>query len=460
MEAIAAGRVRVGGSPAQAPARLVGVGEPIQVVGEPPRFVSRGGEKLAAALERFALSVHGRRALDAGSSTGGFTDCLLQAGAAHVDAVDVGRGQLAWPLRDDPRVTVREKTNVRTLLPEHLGGAVDVTVADLSFISLITVAPALARCTMADGDLVLLVKPQFEAGRARVGKGGIVRDPDVHRSVLREVRDGLAGAGLFVVDVMPSPLTGADGNVEFFVRCDAHGPALDDDRLDRGRHGVTMTVRAVGLVPHPHREAAAELARYATVRLAGVGIDVRCPGDPAAELDPAGLDVVISLGGDGTMLRAVDLAYEAGVPVLGVNVGQMGYLTEVEPEDFDSALDRLVAGDYEVAERMVLEITVESAGPAEGRWFALNEAVLEKVAHRPTRPAGSRDQRDVLHDLRRRRSDRRHPDRLHRVFVLGARSDRVAPSPVSPPDPGVAAHAVRPFARTRGRGDVAVRRVR
>ena len=232
VEAIAAGRVRVGGSPAQAPARLVGVGEPIQVVGAPPRFVSRGGEKLVAALERFALSVRDRRALDAGSSTGGFTDCLLQAGAAHVDAVDVGRGQLAWPLRDNPRVTVREKTNVRTLLPEHLGGAVDVTVADLSFISLITVAPALARCTKADGDFVLLVKPQFEAGRARVGKGGIVRDPDVHRSVLREVREGLGGAGLFVVDVMPSPLTGADGNVEFFVRCDAHGPALDDDRLD------------------------------------------------------------------------------------------------------------------------------------------------------------------------------------------------------------------------------------
>jgi 23S rRNA (cytidine1920-2'-O)/16S rRNA (cytidine1409-2'-O)-methyltransferase len=232
VEAIAAGRVRVGGSPAQAPARLVAVGEPIQVVGDPPRFVSRGGEKLVAALERFGLSVRDRRALDAGSSTGGFTDCLLHAGAAHVDAVDVGRGQLAWSLRDNPRVTVREKTNVRTLLPEDLGGAVDVTVADLSFISLITVASALARCTTGDGDLVLLVKPQFEAGRARVGKGGIVRDPEVHRSVLREVRDGLGGAGLFVVDVMPSPLTGADGNVEFFVRCDAHGPALGNDRLD------------------------------------------------------------------------------------------------------------------------------------------------------------------------------------------------------------------------------------
>jgi len=210
----------------------VAAGESIQVTGEGPRFVSRGGEKLAAALERFAVPVAGRRALDAGASTGGFTDCLLQAGAAHVVAVDVGRGQLAWSLREDARVTVLERTNVRALEPAEVGGEVDLTVADLSFISLLTVAPALARCTRADGDLVLLVKPQFEAGRARIGKGGIVRDPDVHRAVLHEVRDGLRAAGLFVVDVMASPLRGADGNVEFLVRCDSHGLALSDERLD------------------------------------------------------------------------------------------------------------------------------------------------------------------------------------------------------------------------------------
>ena len=232
VEAIAAGRVRVAGSPAQGPTRLVGAGEPIQVTGEGPRFVSRGGEKLAAALERFAVPVRERRALDAGASTGGFTDCLLQAGAGHVVAVDVGRGQLAWSLREDARVTVLERTNVRALEPDDLGGAVDLTVADLSFISLLTVAPALARCTRPGGDLVLLVKPQFEAGRARIGKGGIVRDPDVHRAVLHEVRDGLRAAGLFVLDVMASPLRGADGNVEFLVRCDSRGPAVDDETLD------------------------------------------------------------------------------------------------------------------------------------------------------------------------------------------------------------------------------------
>ena len=232
VEAIAAGRVLVGGSPASGPTRMVGPDEAISVTGEGPRFVSRGGEKLVGALAQFHVPVTGRRALDAGASTGGFTDCLLQAGAAHVVAVDVGRGQLAWSLREDPRVTVMERTNVRALEPSDIGGEVELTVADLSFISLVTVAPALARCTADDGDFVLLVKPQFEAGKARIGKGGIVRDPNVHRAVLREVRDGLAAAGLFVTDIVCSPLRGADGNVEFLVHCDRSGPALADDRLD------------------------------------------------------------------------------------------------------------------------------------------------------------------------------------------------------------------------------------
>jgi NAD+ kinase len=141
-----------------------------------------------------------------------------------------------------------------------------------------------------------------------------------------------------------------------------------------------VSVRTVGLVPHPSRDTAAALVARASERLAAHGIEVRTPiTEGGTDLDTDGLDVVISLGGDGTMLRAVDTAYEAGVPVLGVNVGQMGYLTEVEPSEFDAALDRLIAGDFEVAERMVLEMTVESSGSAKGRWFALNEAVLEKV---------------------------------------------------------------------------------
>ena len=232
VDAIRAGRVLVGGAPAATPARQVGADEAIRVAAPAREFVSRGGEKLAAALDAFAVTVEGRRALDAGASTGGFTDCLLQRGVVHVDAVDVGRGQLAWSLRTDPRVTARERVNVRGLTPSDIGGPVDLAVADLSFISLLTVAPALARCTADDADLVLLVKPQFEAGRARVGRGGVVRDPAVHADVLHRVARGLAELGLPVVGVMRSPLLGADGNVEFLVHCRKGAVPVPDAALD------------------------------------------------------------------------------------------------------------------------------------------------------------------------------------------------------------------------------------
>jgi 23S rRNA (cytidine1920-2'-O)/16S rRNA (cytidine1409-2'-O)-methyltransferase len=234
--AIAEGRVVVAGAPAASPARQVQPGDPIIVAGPGPRFVSRGGEKLDGVLARFAMDVGDQRCLDAGASTGGFTDCLLQRGAGHVYAVDVGRGQLAWSLREDPRVSVLERTNVRHLEDADIGGAVPVVVADLSFISLLTVAPALARCTTPDGDLVLLVKPQFEAGRQKVGRGGVVRDPEVHADVLVAVVAGLARTGIVVIDVIDSPLHGADGNREFFVHGRRHGVAVPKDRLIEVAH--------------------------------------------------------------------------------------------------------------------------------------------------------------------------------------------------------------------------------
>ncbi len=234
VEAVTAGRVLVGGAPASTPARHVGDDEAISVVGPPPPYVSRGGEKLAAALDVFPVAVSGRRALDAGASTGGFTDCLLQRGAREVVAVDVGRGQLAWGLQTDPRVRAMDRLNVRNLVPEDLGGAVPLAVADLSFISLLTVAPALARCTTPDADLILLVKPQFEAGRARVGKGGVVRDPDVHREVLASVAAGLTALELPVVGAIVSPITGADGNREFLVHVARAALAIEIDTLLAG----------------------------------------------------------------------------------------------------------------------------------------------------------------------------------------------------------------------------------
>ena len=232
-EAVEAGRVIVGGAPTRSVARQVSEQEAIVLTGAPPRFVSRGGDKLDAALERFAVDVRDRRVLDAGASTGGFTHCLLQRGAATVVAVDVGRGQLDWSLRQDDRVLLLERTNLRSLELADIGGeACAAAVADLSFISLTLVAPALARLTTPAAELVLLVKPQFEAGRAQVSRGGIVREPDVHRKVLADVVHGLAAASLGVTQAMPSPLRGGAGNVEFLVHARKGEPTITAADLD------------------------------------------------------------------------------------------------------------------------------------------------------------------------------------------------------------------------------------
>ena len=224
---IASGRVLVGGAPTREPARQVAPSDAITVQADSARFVSRGGEKLDGAMEAFGVDVRGLRALDAGASTGGFTDCLLQRGAREVVAADVGHGLLAWKLQQDPRVTVMDRTNVRFLDAAAIGGPVDVIVADLSFIGLRTVAPALVRCACPDATFVLLVKPQFEAPRDDVGAGGIVRDPAVRQAVLQRVVDDLAEAGLLVSGIVRSSITGTTGNIEYLVR-----GSLTGDRLD------------------------------------------------------------------------------------------------------------------------------------------------------------------------------------------------------------------------------------
>lgn len=213
------------GAPADKAARLVAPDEALAVRGPPPRFVGRGGEKVDAALERFPIEVEGREALDAGASTGGFTDALLQRGAHRVVAVDVGHGQLDARLRADPRVVVRERTNVRELSgPDSVGGAVDIVTADLSFISLRTVLPALLAVARPAADLVVLVKPQFEAGRQEAARAkGVISDPAVWRRVLEEVKGALVDHGAVIMGAMVSPLTGADGNVEFLLWARAPG---------------------------------------------------------------------------------------------------------------------------------------------------------------------------------------------------------------------------------------------
>jgi 23S rRNA (cytidine1920-2'-O)/16S rRNA (cytidine1409-2'-O)-methyltransferase len=217
---VLANRVRINGAVASRAGALVGEEDRVELVA-PPRFVSRGGEKLAHALEWFGLDVAGNVVADVGASTGGFTDCLLQAGAERVYAIDVGYGQLAERLRTDPRVVVMDRTNVRHLaeLPE----AVDGVTIDVSFISLRLVLPVVARWLKPGGWCVPLVKPQFEAGREQVGKGGVVRDPSVHRRVLIEILQAAAESGLVVRGLTRSPLTGPAGNVEFLAHLTAGG---------------------------------------------------------------------------------------------------------------------------------------------------------------------------------------------------------------------------------------------
>jgi 23S rRNA (cytidine1920-2'-O)/16S rRNA (cytidine1409-2'-O)-methyltransferase len=211
-------RVQVDGAPVRKPSTLVLPGQQLVVGGPPPRFVSRGGEKLQGAIERFGIDLTGATVLDAGISTGGFADCAIQAGAARVIGFDVGYGQLAERLRRDERVELHERTNVRELTLASVGGRpVDVLVADLSFISLTTVLPTLLPLVAVAGCAIVLVKPQFEVGRARVGRGGIVRDAEARSDALAAVAAAAARLGWPVVDLMPSPIRGAAGNIEFLA---------------------------------------------------------------------------------------------------------------------------------------------------------------------------------------------------------------------------------------------------
>ncbi|MGH8776982.1 MAG: TlyA family RNA methyltransferase [Jiangellaceae bacterium] len=235
---IADGRVSIGGRVAAKPATGIGPDDPIVVADSqrPDDYVSRGGHKLAGALDVFepeGLSVEGRRCLDAGASTGGFTDVLLRRGAARVVAVDVGYGQLAWSLRSDPRVAVVDRTNVRELTSDVVGEPVELVVADLSFISLRLVLGPLVACAVPHADFVVMVKPQFEVGRDQVGRGGVVRDPDQRADAVRSVATAAGDAGLGVAGVTASPLPGPSGNVEYFLWLRAGSPPVDPAAVDR-----------------------------------------------------------------------------------------------------------------------------------------------------------------------------------------------------------------------------------
>ena len=226
---IADGRVTVRGTVAGKPATAVETDAPVVVreLADEPDWASRGAHKLVGALEKFPVAVDGRRCLDAGASTGGFTDVLLSKGAREVVAADVGRGLLVWRLQTDDRVVVLDKTNVRALTPEQTGGPVDLVVADLSFISLRLVLPALLSCADEDADLLPMVKPQFEVGKERLGSGGVVRDPALRAEAVLDLLKAAGELGLRPHGVVASPLPGPSGNVEYFAWL-RRGTPLDD----------------------------------------------------------------------------------------------------------------------------------------------------------------------------------------------------------------------------------------
>ncbi|HEY2139568.1 MAG TPA: TlyA family RNA methyltransferase [Chthoniobacterales bacterium] len=214
--AIMAGEIRVGDAIVDKASAKVAPDAPVSVQAG-PAYVGRGGSKLEGALAHFALSVDGVTALDIGASTGGFTDCLLQHGARKVYAIDVGHGQLAWKIRSDPRVVVREKLNARFINRSDIPEPIDFCVADVSFISLTLILPNAFELITPNGMLLALIKPQFELQASDVGRGGIVRDAPLHEKAQRKIRDFVIGAGHTIVGIVPSAITGADGNQEFFI---------------------------------------------------------------------------------------------------------------------------------------------------------------------------------------------------------------------------------------------------
>lgn len=243
---VLSGRVRSGETRLEKPGEAFPADLPIEI--EPgPRFVGRGAEKLDPVLDRFAVRPEGRDALDVGASTGGFTEVLLTRGARRVIALDVGRGQLDWTLRNDPRVVVLEGRNARTLHPSDLPYRPSLAVVDVSFIGLSLVLPAVSGCLATGGEIVALLKPQFEVGRGRVGRGGIVREPDLHREVLDRAVELAEDRGWGFRSVAPSPIRGAKGNVEFFLHLVPGSSALEPD---------LARARCADAVDEAHRERA------------------------------------------------------------------------------------------------------------------------------------------------------------------------------------------------------------
>jgi len=402
---IRAGKVLVAESVVDKPGAKVDSEAPLRVAQRESRYAGRGGLKLEAALRRFQVDIAGSVVADLGASTGGFTDCLLHHGARKVFAVDVGYGQLDYRLQTDPRVVVMDRTNCRYLQAEDFGEPIDWVTADLSFISVKTVFPAIARILKAGGSALLLIKPQFEIGKGKVGKKGIVSRSEDHIQVLTECREFFLRAGWSVKGVAPSPIAGKSGNIEFLMMIadtdEASLSLMDIDQAVREAHS-TESIEMVQPQSHPpirkililynaEKTNAYASALEAQQYLQTAGIETRLsehrPPKRGVEENngtiaalAAECDVVLVLGGDGTLLGVARQIAQTPRPLLGINLGGFGFLASGSVTDLPDALAALLSGNYRLVHRFFLEAWVIRPTPeGEKRVFhalALNEALV------------------------------------------------------------------------------------
>ena len=394
---VLAHRVRVDGKLAAKPGERVGAASVLEVSGPDHPYVGRGGLKLAGALDRFGVDPGGRICLDVGASTGGFTDCLLQRGAAKVYALDVGSGQLHYRLRRDSRVVVLEGRNARYLEASDLPEAVTLITVDVSFISLRLILPRLPQLLAPRGDLIPLVKPQFEVGRREVGKGGIVRDAGLHRRVIREIlcfastlplriarRLRLAGGRergkSRVLSPSPQPRGGRFASI-----------SRGADRGGPSPMKLPFEFDVVGIVAKPDASNSRKVLRRLGALLKQRGIRYLADSEAARLLGKKSLarslpvlcrsvKLLVVLGGDGTLLGVARKITGRPVPILGVNLGQLGFLTETAQEELEAFFSRILEGKFSVEERMMLHVQVLRGRRVLAESRSLNDAVISKSA--------------------------------------------------------------------------------
>jgi len=347
--AIMAGEIRVGDRVFAKAAELIEIDAPISIV-QPPQFASRGALKLGGALDFFGVEVKGKTALDIGSSTGGFTDCLLQRGAAKLFAVDVGHGQLAWKLRNDPRVTVMEKVNARFLSREDISEVADLCVIDVSFISLTLILPRAFELIAPEGMILALIKPQFELQRKDVGRGGIVREPALHEKAQQKI-------------------------VKFV-----------ENRREPGI--LHMHPKTIGLIAHPGKPGVGDLVNSLAAEFARFSMSILLEKETAAvsgqrsEMTIAQLggkaDLLVVVGGDGTILNVTGQLGEASPPIFGINVGSLGFLTCASSPAFREAVECIAKGKMTFSNRALLEVILRDSTEKHKPMIALNDAVFSR----------------------------------------------------------------------------------